>query len=60
MPSYPNLARPLDLRFTSLRNRVFMGSMHFGLKECAAKLALARRVAAQTPRPGCSPKRQRY
>ncbi|MFA3789886.1 FAD-dependent oxidoreductase [Aliiglaciecola sp. SL4] len=30
---YPNLFRPLDLGFTSIRNRVIMGSMHTGLEE---------------------------
>ncbi len=28
--TYPNLLRPLDLGFTTLRNRVLMGSMHTG------------------------------
>ncbi len=31
--SYPNLLQPLDLGFTSLRNRAVMGSMHTGLEE---------------------------
>ena len=30
---YPELLKPLDLGFTSLRNRVLMGSMHVGLEE---------------------------
>lgn len=30
---YPNLLRPLDLKFTTLENRVLMGSMHTGLEE---------------------------
>ena len=30
---YPNLFRPLDLGFTTLPNRVLMGSMHTGLEE---------------------------
>ena len=30
---YPNLLSPLDLGFTTLRNRVVMGSMHTGLEE---------------------------
>lgn len=30
---YPHLLAPLDLGFTSLRNRVLMGSMHTGLEE---------------------------
>ncbi len=30
---YPHLLAPLDLGFTSLRNRVLMGSMHTGLED---------------------------
>jgi 2,4-dienoyl-CoA reductase (NADPH2) len=30
---YPNLFQPLDLGFTTLRNRTLMGSMHTGLEE---------------------------
>lgn len=30
---YPNLLEPLDLGFTTLKNRVIMGSMHTGLEE---------------------------
>ncbi|MFD5083671.1 FAD-dependent oxidoreductase [Kitasatospora sp. NPDC058406] len=32
-PPYPHLLRPLDLGFTTLPNRVVMGSMHVGLEE---------------------------
>ena len=32
---YPHLFRPLDLGFTTLRNRVLMGSMHTGLEDHA-------------------------
>ncbi|SDO63720.1 NADPH-dependent 2,4-dienoyl-CoA reductase [Desulforhopalus singaporensis] len=32
-PFYPNLFRPIDLGFTTLKNRVLMGSMHTGLEE---------------------------
>lgn len=32
-PHYPNLLQPLDLGFTTLKNRVLMGSMHTGLEE---------------------------
>jgi 2,4-dienoyl-CoA reductase (NADPH2) len=32
-PPYPHLLAPLDLGFTTLRNRVLMGSMHVGLEE---------------------------
>ncbi|HET9169470.1 MAG TPA: NADPH-dependent 2,4-dienoyl-CoA reductase [Actinospica sp.] len=31
--SYPHLLQPLDLGFTTLPNRVLMGSMHVGLEE---------------------------
>lgn len=31
--AYPALLEPLDLGFTTLRNRVLMGSMHVGLEE---------------------------
>ncbi|MBV8249759.1 MAG: NADPH-dependent 2,4-dienoyl-CoA reductase [Comamonas sp.] len=33
MTHYPHLNAPLDLGFTTLRNRVLMGSMHVGLEE---------------------------
>jgi 2,4-dienoyl-CoA reductase (NADPH2) len=33
MPSYPHLLAPLNLGFTTLANRVLMGSMHTGLEE---------------------------
>ena len=33
MTQYPNLLKPLDLGFTTLKNRVLMGSMHTGLEE---------------------------
>jgi len=32
---YPKLLSPLDLGFTTLRNRVIMGSMHTGLEDRA-------------------------
>ena len=32
---YPHLLAPLDLGFTTLKNRVLMGSMHVGLEEVA-------------------------
>src|SRR5690606_30284022 len=34
--SFPHLLTPLDLGFTTLRNRVLMGSMHTGLEDRAA------------------------
>ena len=35
MTSYPNLLAPLDIGYTTLRNRVVMGSMHTGLEDHA-------------------------
>ncbi|WP_034269186.1 NADPH-dependent 2,4-dienoyl-CoA reductase [Haloechinothrix halophila] len=36
MTEYPTLLQPLDLGFTTLRNRVLMGSMHTGLEDRAS------------------------
>ena len=33
MTAYPHMLKPLDLGFTTLKNRVLMGSMHVGLEE---------------------------
>lgn len=33
MSNFPHLLAPLDLGFTTLKNRVIMGSMHIGLEE---------------------------
>ena len=33
MPTYPHLFAPIDLGFTTLKNRIIMGSMHTGLEE---------------------------
>ena len=30
---YPHIFEPLDLGFTTLKNRILMGSMHTGLEE---------------------------
>ena len=38
---YPHLLQPLDLGFTTLKNRVIMGSMHTGLEE----VSMARQAA---------------
>jgi 2,4-dienoyl-CoA reductase (NADPH2) len=43
MSTYPHLLAPLDLGFTTLPNRVLMGSMHVGLEE--AKDGFARMAA---------------
>lgn len=37
---FPKLLEPLDLGFTTLRNRVLMGSMHTGLEEPGGMMAL--------------------
>ena len=51
--AYPHLLAPLDLGFTTLRNRVLMGSMHTGLEDDPKRFARphgllrrARRAAA--------------
>ena len=36
MTHYPNIFRPLDLGFTTLPNRILMGSMHTGLEDRGA------------------------
>ena len=33
MTTYPHMLAPLDLGFTTLPNRVLMGSMHTGLED---------------------------
>jgi hypothetical protein len=50
MMSYPNLSSPLDLGFTTLRNRVVMGSKHTGLEDLAQHIdRLAEYFAGQEP-----------
>jgi 2,4-dienoyl-CoA reductase (NADPH2) len=47
-PHYPHLFAPLDLGFTTLKNRALMGSMHTGLEEHKDELrALAAYFAAR-------------
>ena len=43
MTTFPHMLAPLDLGFTTLKNRVLMGSMHVGLEE--AKDGFARMAA---------------
>ena len=43
--AYPHLLAPLNLGFTTLKNRVLMGSMHTGLEEAPQGFA---RLAAST------------
>ena len=51
--TYPNLLQPLDLGFTTLKNRVLMGSMHTGLEDRASRFPrlaayFAERAAGET------------
>lgn len=48
MTRYPHLLTPLDLGFTTLPNRVLMGSMHVGLEEAEGASSAWRR----STRPG--------
>mgnify|MGYP003724677979 CR=1 FL=1 len=47
---YPHLLAPLDLGFTTLRNRTLMGSMHTGLEERRRLAQLSPLEAASTHR----------
>ncbi len=49
---YPNLMSPLDLGFTSLRNRVVMGSMHTGLEDRAGDVGRLAEYFAERARGG--------
>src|SRR6202000_561584 len=50
--SYPNLLSPLDLGFTTLRNRVVMGSMHTGRVDRAHHIARLAAYFAERARGG--------
>ncbi len=52
MPAYPNLLAPLDLGFTTLRNRTLMGSMHTGLEEAPDGFARMAAFYAERARGG--------
>jgi 2,4-dienoyl-CoA reductase (NADPH2) len=52
MTSYPHLLTPLDLGFTTLRNRVLMGSMHVGLEEAPNGFARMAAFYAERARGG--------
>ncbi|MCU1687377.1 MAG: NADPH-dependent 2,4-dienoyl-CoA reductase [Amycolatopsis sp.] len=52
MSQYPNLLSPLDLGFTSLRNRVIMGSMHTGLEDKASHFPQLAEYYAERARGG--------
>ncbi|MGB7980748.1 MAG: NADPH-dependent 2,4-dienoyl-CoA reductase [Candidatus Nanopelagicales bacterium] len=49
---YPNLLAPLDLGFTTLRNRVLMGSMHTGLEDDARRFGDLTEYFAERARGG--------
>ncbi len=52
MSQYPNLLSPLDLGFTTLRNRVIMGSMHTGLEDKEAHFPQLAEYYAERARGG--------
>lgn len=49
---YPNLLSPLDLGFTTLRNRVIMGSMHTGLEDRSRDIGRLAEYFAERARGG--------
>src|SRR3954463_10787097 len=49
---YPHLLSPLDLGFTTLPNRVLMGSMHIGLEEAENGFARMAAFYAERARGG--------
>lgn len=49
---YPRMFRPLDLGFTTLKNRVLMGSMHLGLEELPGGFARMAAFYAERARGG--------
>jgi 2,4-dienoyl-CoA reductase (NADPH2) len=51
---YPNLLAPLDLGFTTLANRVLMGSMHTGLEEAPDGYARMAAFYAERARGGAA------
>lgn len=54
MNSYPHLLSPLDLGFTSLKNRTLMGSMHTGLEEAENGYARMAAFYAERAKGGCA------
>ncbi|MCG8917407.1 NADPH-dependent 2,4-dienoyl-CoA reductase [Actinokineospora sp. PR83] len=52
MSEYPTLLSPLDLGFTTLRNRVVMGSMHTGLEDRARDIPKLAAYFAERARGG--------
>lgn len=52
MSAYPSLFTPLELGFTTLRNRVVMGSMHTGLEDRAKNIGRLAEFYAERARGG--------
>lgn len=52
MTAYPHLLAPLDLGFTTLKNRVLMGSMHTGLEDGRRHFAAMAAFFAERARGG--------
>ncbi len=52
MATYPHMLAPLDLGFTTLKNRVLMGSMHVGLEEAPNGFARMAAFYAERARGG--------
>ncbi|MEO8813739.1 MAG: NADPH-dependent 2,4-dienoyl-CoA reductase [Mycobacterium sp.] len=50
--AFPNLLSPLDLGFTTLRNRVVMGSMHTGMEDRAGDIGRLAEFFAERARGG--------
>ncbi|TGN18223.1 NADPH-dependent 2,4-dienoyl-CoA reductase [Leptospira idonii] len=54
MKSFPHLLSPLDLGFTTLRNRTLMGSMHTGLEEAENGYARMAAFYGERAKGGCA------
>ena len=55
LPGFEHLLAPLDLGFTTLKNRVLMGSMHTGLEDHASDFyKLARFLETNVVETACS------
>ena len=58
MSFYPQLSKPLDLGFTTLPNRLLMGSMHVGLEEVENGFERMDAFYAERARGGVGPGRE--
>jgi len=52
MPPFPHMMKPLELGFTTLRNRVLMGSMHTSLEEAPGGFSKMARFFGERARGG--------